>query len=328
MTEFPDTVAQGAQDTGPAAASAATIAPELQPLSLETLPTYKPPIELLPNELLSNIFGFLDSPKPSSSESVLHDEPHFELTKSDNAPLKAVACVSKRWRRSIIPLLFKHAQFTIKAKEERWPTVDQMIKPFLEFIIGHQLRTIVKSFTFIVHQKAPGDIIDRQERSFGFSTFWSGLFNAMDPQELLLVAPAEALGIFTRCRVYMTDAWSFDCPCHYLRLQRGPVSPSRSTKVPRVQHKPPMSTSENAKPSEPELSSFVSAKSESGQRPYTIWDVRPWTSLLLNEGSFIRAYATYEFWLRKSPSVSYCSRTTNCPRLTIPLDLTRSRGSR
>jgi hypothetical protein len=30
---------------------------------------------------------------------------------------------------------------------------------------------------------------------------------------------------------------------------------------------------------------------------------RPWSKLLLNEGSFIRAYATYEYWKRQPPSV-------------------------
>lgn len=305
MAKLADTVAQSAQGTRPAVTLAGTIASKLQTLSLEALPADNPPIELLPNELLANIFGFLDSPKPSSSESTLHDEPHFELTKSDNAPLKAVSCVSKRWRRGIIPLLFKHLQFGIKGDDERWTTVDQMMKPFLEFIVGHELSKTIKSFTLMIHQKVPGDIIDRQERSFGFSTFWSGIFKVMDPLELLIVAPAEALGILTNCRVNMDDAWSFDCPCHYLRLQRRPATSSHVTKVAQVPHESPASISDNARSSgEPELSSSVLAKSERRRAAPSLWDLQPWTSLLLNEGSFIRAYATYEFWLRKIPSVS------------------------
>jgi hypothetical protein len=36
----------------------------------------------------------------------------------------------------------------------------------------------------------------------------------------------------------------------------------------------------------------------------TLLQGRPWSELLLNEGSFIKAYATYEWWLRLPPSVS------------------------
>lgn len=36
----------------------------------------------------------------------------------------------------------------------------------------------------------------------------------------------------------------------------------------------------------------------------TLLQGRPWSQLLLNEGSFVRAYASYEWWLRCPPSVS------------------------
>ena len=40
-----------------------------------------------------------------------------------------------------------------------------------------------------------------------------------------------------------------------------------------------------------------------GQESSELFEIRPWSKLLLNEGSFIRAYATYEYWLRQPPSV-------------------------
>lgn len=301
MTEIVDTAAQGGHGTGPA--SAATLAPELRPLSLEAVATGNSPVELLPNELLSQIFEYLDSPKPSSSDSVLHDEPHFDLTKSDNTPLKAAACVSKRWRRGTMPLLFRNVQFVVeKGNQAQYNTLYQMVQPFLEFITEHQLRRTLQSFTLIVRSKESADILDRQETTDGFSPFWRGLFRVIDPQELLIVAPAEALGILTNCRVYMTDAWNFQCPCHYLRLRRGPKSSNRTAKVPQVAHKSFKSTNEKAGILGPEAPPPTLKEKE--PKELTIWNVRPWTNLLLNEGSFIRAYATYEFWLRKPPSVS------------------------
>jgi hypothetical protein len=346
MTEITDTVAHGAQGTVPAVTSPATLAPQLQPLSLEAVPAAdKPPtpapIELLPNELLSNILGFLDYPKPSSSESTLHDEPHFELTKSDNAPLKAASCVSKRWRRATIPLLFRHAQFAIEDNRIQRPILNKIIQQFFDFVKENQLRRTIQSFTFIVHNEKVTTILEGEHNSNAISTFWYSLFKAIDPKELLIVAPAEALGVLTSCHVYLEDAWSFDCPCHYLRLQIRPESPTPfpieegipASKYPtagpsqpivepvtetfsadnipeNLPHESPKSNSENAEasgddqaeasssaPIDPEHWDLRRAKSSA------LFNIRPWTNLLLNEGSFIRAYATYEFWLRQPPSV-------------------------
>jgi hypothetical protein len=347
MTEMAGTAAHGAQGTGPAVSSPATLAPQLQPLGLhallaaEELPPRGSSIEILPNELLSNIFGFLDSPKPSSSESTLHDEPHFELTKSQNAPLKASSCVSKRWRRATIPLLFKHTQFTVRESTTQQQILNIMIQPFFKFVNDNQLYKVIQSFTLIVENKQVANKSDGEHELNGFSTFWYTLFKVIDPKELLIVAPAEALGVLTSCHVYLEDAWNFDCPCHYLQLQIRPESPTplpleegipsrkyRSTGPSQQNFEPvtdpltadnvtdnlanesAFSSYENALASadyQPEASSSAPAPSKIWGLPRAkssaLFDIRPWTNLLLNEGSFIRAYATYEFWLRQPPSV-------------------------
>ena len=41
----------------------------------------------------------------------------------------------------------------------------------------------------------------------------------------------------------------------------------------------------------------------------TLFGIRPWSTILLNEGSFIKAYSTYEFWLRQAPSVSFLANS-------------------
>lgn len=41
----------------------------------------------------------------------------------------------------------------------------------------------------------------------------------------------------------------------------------------------------------------------------TLFKIRPWSSILLNEGSFIKVYSTYEFWNRKAPSVRILGRS-------------------
>jgi hypothetical protein len=236
--------------------------------------SYPATIQILPNELLSNIFGFLDGPPPSAL--ALYDEPTFELTHAEVADLKAVSLVSQRWRHAILPILFRHTRFIVPEPKIHRPALSQAIQPFLHFASKNSLHKVITSFTLLVHDKKVKDNPDGLYRLDGFAAFWEALFGTIDPAELLIVAPAEALGALTSCHIDMEDSWTFDCPCHYLRLQRPPLLRDSI---------------------EPEASSFASGSA-------AVFQLRPWSSLLLNEGSFIKAYSTYEFWLRRPPSVS------------------------
>jgi hypothetical protein len=212
-----------------------------------------------------------------------------------------------------------------------------MIQPFFDFVTDNQLGKSIQSFTFIVHNKKVSDKLDRERKLNGVSIFWQSLFKVVHPTELLIVAPAEALGALTACHVYVEDAWSFDCPCHYLRLQVRPESPtplpleegglprkyrtagpSQPTFKPAIDPSsvfsfpPDLASFERSQVPEdyqPEASSSVPSQTKPFELLHAtasaLFDIRPWTNLLLNEGSFIRAYATYEFWLRQPPSVRY-----------------------
>lgn len=303
-------------------------------------------IESLPNELLTNIFGYFDTPKPS--DSTLHDEPTFEVSDSDVTDLKAISCVSRRWRRATMPALFKYARFIVAEPETNKPVLNEIMAPFFDFVEGNSLLRIISSFTFIVHNKEITNTSDGDHGLYAFSTFWYSLFEIIDPVDLLIVAPPEALGSLTACHIYMEDAWCFsDCPCHYLRLSRSPTdyvdspplkgltqnealakgaSPGISAAndattdvatrpaevVNNARHasfnQPTDGKSENHEPSTSQTEAVSSSSTQprgSGHvETSALFDVRLWTALLLNEGSSIRAYATYEFWLRQPPSVS------------------------
>ncbi|KAF8858873.1 hypothetical protein BDZ45DRAFT_689687 [Acephala macrosclerotiorum] len=235
-------------------------------------------IHVLPNELLTQILGYLDINKPSDN---LLDEPRLDLTQSDTADLKAASRVSKQWRRIVFPSLFKHAQFIVSEPKHHRKTLDEQTPPFLAFAVRTSLRSIIASFTLVVQDaKVSGN------GGIGldpFSTFWHSLFDVLDPPELLIIAPVEALAPLTTCRVELADSWQFDCPCHYIQLKR----PLTSATTPA------------------ETSQGDDGTITSNARPWysTLFEVRPWNSLLLNEGSFIRAYATYEWWQREPPSI-------------------------
>ncbi|KAH7419853.1 hypothetical protein BKA64DRAFT_651724 [Cadophora sp. MPI-SDFR-AT-0126] len=256
-------------------------------------------IETLPNEILSQIFGYLDTAPPSYNIDALHDEPEFGITRSEDRPLKASSLVSKRWRDASKSILFKHAQFIVRKQTTRSIMLSQQMKPFFDFLVSDSLQNVT-SFSLLVYDNKATDNPKGERRLDDFGDFWSSLFQIIDPINLLIVAPPEALGALTSCRVILTDAWNFDCPCHYLRLQRSPgLSQGRDSKL--------ISDSQ-AGGSEGSLPHLVDSSVQDHQQSIraissALFDSRPWNKVLLNEGSFIKAYATYEFWTRKAPSI-------------------------
>jgi hypothetical protein len=257
-------------------------------------------------------------------------------------------------RQAAIPILFKHAQFivpaaTVRRSKVRRSALSKQIRPFLGFVVRHSLQKSIASLTLLVHdsQIYDGVDVDGKPKLDGFASFWKTLFTVIDPLELLIVAPAEALGALTSCHIYLPDVWCFDCPCHYLRLQRPAGSPRFSSSIDEgllaeqdteagpVDQELETESSSGDNISEPSIEDeypVVPDSPKSFQRPErprtdlevtitaipsvedpweveraessALFEIRPWSKLLLNEGSFIRAYATYEYWLRQPPSVS------------------------
>ncbi|KAK0108407.1 hypothetical protein ONS95_003215 [Cadophora gregata] len=251
-------------------------------------------IEALPNEILSQVFGYLDTSPPSHGIDALHDEPDFDITRSEDSPLKACSLASKRWRDVSKSILFKNAQFIVRQNTTRSIMLSQQMKPFFDFVLANSLRHI-NSFSLIVYDSRVTDNAKSERRLDDFADFWSLLFRMIDPVSFLIVAPPEALGALTSCRVILTDAWNFDCPCHYLRLQR-PLGPSHDKASGPIGG----SVESLSSPKDPPVKDLQQSAHVTSTN---LFGIRPWDRLLLNEGSFIKAYATYEFWLRKAPSI-------------------------
>jgi len=70
-------------------------------------------IALLPEEVLLQIFTYLDSEPPSLRN--LREEPSLRILYSDIRPLKHSSCVSTTWRRVVLPLLFKVTRLRLDA---------------------------------------------------------------------------------------------------------------------------------------------------------------------------------------------------------------------
>ncbi len=315
------------------------------PLHEDSASTARTSCNSLPNELLLHIFSYLDGPRPSAS--ALLDEPHIDLTKSNDAPLKKASLVARKWRQIILPLLFKHAQFTLEATKSARSVIGRQTQPFYDFLKANDLGNIISTFALLVQDKKIAHVSEFDHGHKSFSSFWATLFTVIDPCELLIVAPPEALGDLASCNTFLQDQWAFNCPFQYLRLQQ-PGKSSPIVKAPTVSsHTAPAPEGSSFSPylfnrphssqeiqrrhsvdNMPTTGNFASSSRPGAATPVlssasssssipspkaqdvlpvrnsSIWELRPWSSLLLNEGSFIRAYASYEFWLRQPPSVS------------------------
>ncbi|RYP85115.1 hypothetical protein DL770_005095 [Monosporascus sp. CRB-9-2] len=158
-------------------------------------------------------------------------------------------------------------------------------------------------------------------RSVDLEWLWDQLFSVVDPLRFTIMAPPTTLAAFLSRTLFLDDAWAFDMPYHILSLSRT----RRGEEV--------LSEHQNMKGSlsDPSLSSAAAAKSDGGEAtssqtqaagpsrystpshrpsrrkkqapPSPLFTIRPWTALLLNEGSSTRVYKTYEFFLRRPPSL-------------------------
>lgn len=124
-----------------------------------------PLIESLPPEILAQVFHFLDHPAPSDER--LHDQPHADMLRrqeidSDKANiLKSVSKVNRRWRTTILPLLFRNAVWYLdrfdlmQAEEQSKASSPAAAIPMLPFLCENNLTSYVKSFTLVFIVRPP-----------------------------------------------------------------------------------------------------------------------------------------------------------------------------
>jgi hypothetical protein len=155
---------------------------------------------------------------------------------------------------------------------------------------------------------------------------WEMLFEAMDPKRFTIIALPRMLASLLSRMLFLGDAWSFRDQCHILSLDRrtpeslakwsplqqaiDSAAGSELTSSGAAASHGGTSTGQRTVSSEPAASS--SEQSQGASEPLgdtdkpvktVLFTIRPWTSVLLNEGSSTRVYKTYEFFLKRPPSI-------------------------
>lgn len=297
-------------------------------------------IESLPPELLFEILGCLDSPPPS--ETQLHDQPHTSLLSSPEGSLKNASLVCRTWRAIALPILFRHVVWDLDQWElfrvdpihnRSGDPIEAL--PILAFLRDNCLARHVDSLAMVVRDSLQGMVAGglvntsrsraedgedagsddgslaehpRQSRLPRFARqqlrsnqdcnwLWDTLFEFMNPRKITLLASPQVLATLLSTRIYLNDAWSFSrTPIHALSL-------SRETRS-KDEVRPTGTSSSDGKAGEAPNEILGTVSSEVLQRPPTkLFTIRPWTHLLLNEGSSTRVYKTYEFFHRRPPSI-------------------------
>ncbi|KAI1422911.1 hypothetical protein F5Y12DRAFT_759905 [Xylaria sp. FL1777] len=263
-------------------------------------------MDVVPPEILLHIFKYIDGPAPSDVR--LHDEPSIDLLANKAGRptpyLKTASLVSRFWRSLIMPRLFRHILWKPRVYSLSAFTLNPL--PLLRFLTENHLAHNVMTFTLAIDFYDPVPIFDQvapRIRSVDLEWLWDQLFSVIDPLRFTILARPTTLASLLSCMLYLNDAGSFDIPYHILSISR--TTRQSSTKSDR----PSINTSSDIQPATPSIlptSRRLASSSTSIPRAVAscpLFTVRPWTSLLLNEGSFDKVYLMDEFYLRRPPSI-------------------------
>lgn len=259
-------------------------------------------IESLPPELLSHIFLQLDSPPPVPQK--LYDIPADIVNglqprdSPEPLPLKSSSLVNRRWRELCFPFLFRHLQWRLRLLprepstagdgRSRHPPVEADLLRFLDrFDADRMLRTVDGLTVFTLARDWSSSLFNPPRHvTRGARTLWESVFSRIDPRRVTLVGDPAVMTVILGAGPFVgADGWIFDLPAQILQV-------SRSKRDKTITARSPPGTSPDDGPHHPV--------------PRDLFIIRPWTGLLLNEGSFLQTYTTYEYHNYFQPTLLDC----------------------
>jgi hypothetical protein len=102
----------------------------------------------LPNELLIQIASHLDRKAPSVAKFA--HEPTADLTVADSIPIKSLSQVSWRWRKIVLPILFRYSRIALD-NESQWVPMNAQL------LVGMELQlTKLSDHEFMIYTKMRG----------------------------------------------------------------------------------------------------------------------------------------------------------------------------
>ena len=242
--------------------------------------------ESIPREILDLILDHLDQwTIPERNLRIQPSPAVFTTTPPATLSLKSLSLVSKSFRHAIIPRLFTHVRIVqiistsaianaeVHADPFSWVGV---ISDLASFLDRHALGRCVQSFTLRVEGFYPAYYTPSSSENrwiLDIEKQWQNLFRLVSSslRRLTILASPYCLGILLSLKLdpYINEA--LHMPYHLLVLEKPGLSPRTKDS----------GTTDSSVPSS--ISKLTDVK---------------WTSLLLNEGSFLRYHADHtQHWL-------------------------------
>ncbi|KAF1351040.1 hypothetical protein BDV97DRAFT_398004 [Delphinella strobiligena] len=175
--------------------------------------------------------------------------------------------------------------------------LDSALAGLISFLVTNRLNTNVESMSIVVAGELDDGRADfvREEIHclIGTATFWDVVFRTIEPSQVTLVAPPSTLACMLSCSIRTLDAWAFPGMSHQLVTLRRPKVRNHTRATPDY-------TVYNR-------SEYVHLRFGPGHaaRPAlaSLLYIRPWTHMLVNEGSYLQAYSTYEYFHKEPPGI-------------------------
>ena len=147
-------------------------------------------------------------------------------------------------------------------------------KDFLSFCSNNGLENAIESVNVIVDDSA-----EKEEGKEYYSTYYVAFSKVLEALPLISsfvirCSPSD-FHLLTGCHANNVDAWEFNMPWHTFQLMLQPKDRKEANK---------------------------------SLSPAPVFEILPWTSFSVNEGSFLRAYTQYEYFLRQPPTILIAAR--------------------
>jgi len=247
---------------------------------------------------------------PPSTDEV--DQYHVDMLE-DAATLLAEAKISEHWTKSGTALAEIVSYDTMRDNYLTWvPKFYHSLRDLLDFLVRQDLVSNVRSVVVMTEKMLP-EKLDRfphlvaQDIDWRYkaaAAFWQHMLSVLDPERVFILAPPIDLACLTNCAIDTFGDWAFgDMDYHILDLRstRGEAPSSRHLLSQPVQYS----------------SLDYMPHRYPGLARSSLLNLRPWSHISINEGAFLKAYGTYEYFERGPPSLIYSIKDCLSPRPTF-----------
>ncbi|KIW22378.1 uncharacterized protein PV07_12268 [Cladophialophora immunda] len=224
-----------------------------------------------PNEILSRVISFLDTPSPFDADIL-------QKPKSALIPFESEAGIEL----TSIPASL-HRQHTLKNLTLTCRFLRALTLPVLfKHAVLHPL-LLTDFLSFLKRHDLSQHVVSVVAHVPGHynhihPAWWARLLNEVPATRFSIVAAPEIFAELAGICSWTSDAWAFDMAFQILRLDQTPEAAQMQIDY-------------------DDLPNFLVA--------------RPWQNMVVNEGSSLMAYTTYEFFLRRTPSLLTALHSNN-----------------